>query len=229
MNHALIAISFLTIAAALLLTAFRNPEHRSLTVGAGVFTFILGGYGAWLAWFVQPPQVPDPDIRGERLITVHGFGEPPSVDQRVPSEENVPERVVAKLGCGVCHQIPGMTTARSGVEGPLLIPRATAVRRLGSPQYRDAVTTGRATAHTPREYILESILTPNAFIVPGFEQRGIPSESAMPGHFARAITVAELDRLVDYLMTLDCDAAIREGLTGPRVEPIEGLCGTRRG
>lgn len=105
-----------------------------------------------------------------------------------------------------------------------MIPSATAAQRLASPQYRAALQSGRATAQTPREYVIQSILSPSAFIVPGFEQRGSPSESAMPDHFGTAFTVAGLEHLVDYLMTLDCEAAVRDGLTGPRVEPIEELC-----
>ncbi len=104
MNHALIAISFLIIATALLLTAYRTLEHRALTVGAGVFTLILGGYAAWLAWPTHPAPAPqEPATREERLITIHGFGEPPSLDQRVASEADPPDHIVAKMGCGVCH------------------------------------------------------------------------------------------------------------------------------
>lgn len=192
-----------------------------------MFTLILGGYAAWLAWFVQPQPVPELDTRGERLVTIHGFGEPPPADPPAVDDEDTPERVVAELGCGVCHQIPGMAAARSGVEGPLLIPRATAERRLASPRYREALAAGRATARTPRDYVVESILSPSAFIVPGFEQRGEPSVSAMPDHFGRSLTVAGLDKLVDYLMTADCEVAGREGLAGPKIEPIERLCGAR--
>ncbi len=228
MYYALIAFAFMVIAAALFLTAARTPEQRSLTLGAGVFTLIVGGYAGWLAWFVPASPVPVLDTRGERLITIHGFGESPSMGGPAVGEEDSPERIVSRLGCGVCHQIPGMAAARSGVEGPLLIPRATAARRLASPQYREAVVLGRATATAPREYVVESILTPSAFIVPGFEQSSTPSVSAMPDHFGRALTVAELDTLVDYLVTLDCGAAARDGLGGPRIEPAEGLCGTRR-
>lgn len=228
MYHALIALSFLVIAVVLLVTAARTSEHRSLTLGAGVFTLILAGYAAWMAWFVPPPPVTEADTREERLITIHGFGAPPSTVQPAAGEADPPERVVAKLGCGVCHQIPGIASARTGVEGPLLIPGATAAQRLASPQYRESVAAGRAAAKTPREYVLESILTPSAFIVPEFEQRGAPAQSAMPDHFGGAMSVAELEGLVDNLMTLDCAAAMREGLAGPKIESIDRLCGTRR-
>jgi hypothetical protein len=225
MVHTLIATSFLIVAVVLLWTAYQTPEFRSITLGAGVLTAILGGYAAWLAWSIPPTSTPE--TRGQRLITIHGFGEPPPVSQRSVMGNETPEEMVAIMGCGVCHQIPGVEAVQSGLEGPLLIPAVTAPKRLASAAYRHAVEEGRAAARTPREYVVESILNPSAFIVPGFEQRGTPSESTMPNHFGTAFTVAALETLADYLLTRDCEAAARDRLTGPRVEPIESLCGTR--
>jgi hypothetical protein len=143
----------------------------------------------------------------------------------VASEEETPEQMVTKLGCGVCHQIPGIATAQTGVEGPLLVAKVTAPQRVASPAYQEAVRAGRASAQTAEEYLRESILNPGAFIVPGFEQRERPLESAMPGHFKTAFTVAGLEKLIHYLLSLDCEAAAREGLKGPRVEPAVRVCG----
>lgn len=229
MNEALIAISFLAIAAILLLTAVRVPEYRGVTAGAGALTLVLAGYAGWLAWSAssRPVAAPFAPTGGERLITIHGFGAPPPVPgQPVVSGNETPEEIVTKLGCGICHQIPGIVTARTGVEGPLLIAKVTAARRLASPEYQAAVAAGHAQAQTPREYLVESILRPGAFIVPGFELPGRPSESAMPGHFGSTFTPAGLEKLADYLLSQDCAAARRDSLSGPRMEPIESLCGT---
>ena len=228
MNEPLIAISFLTIAAILFLTAVRVPEYRGVTVGAGALTLMLAGYAGWLAWSAssRPVAAPSTPTGSERLITIHGFGAPPPVPgQPVVSGDETPEEIVAKLGCGVCHQIPGIVTARTGVEGPLLIARVTAARRLASPEYQAAVAAGRAQARTPMEYLVESILRPGAFVVPAFELPERPFESAMPGHFGGTFTPAGLEKLADYLLGQDCAAARRDGLTGPRMEPIESLCG----
>jgi hypothetical protein len=224
-HHALIAVSFLLVAAVLLVTASRTAEQRGITLGAGSLGLLLGGYAAWLAWFAPPPPAPTPHP-GERLTPIHGFEEPPPPSTPlVARDEETPEQMITKLGCGVCHQIPGIATAQSGMEGPLLIPKVTAARRMASPAYQAAVRSGRAKARTPEEYVRESILTPSAFIVPGFEQRGTPSESAMPSRFTTTFTIAGLDKLIQYLLSLDCDAATREGLRGPLVEPAARLCG----
>jgi hypothetical protein len=225
MNHALLAVSFFVVASAVLLIAWRTAEQRGLTLGVGALALVLGGYAAWLAW-VAPPA-PEHD-RGERLITIHGFAKPPAPGPLVAHEEDTPEQMITKLGCGVCHQIPGIASAQTGVEGPLLIGKVTAAQRIGSPAYQEAVREGRAAAQTPEEYVRESILSPNAFIVPGFEQRGSPLESAMPGHFKAAFTVAGLEKLSQYLLSLDCDAAAHEELKGPHVEPVDRLCGAPR-
>lgn len=222
MRHALIAVSFLLVAAVLLVTASRTAEQRGITLGAGALALLLGGYAAWLAWLATPP----PAHPGARLIAIHGFEEPPPPPMPlVASDDETPEQMITKLGCGVCHQIPGIPTAQSGMEGPLLIPKITAARRMASPAYQAAVRSGRAASRTPEEYVRESILMPSAFIVPGFEQRGTPSESAMPSRFKTTFTVAGLDKLIRYLLSLDCDAATREGLKGPFVEPVGRLCG----
>lgn len=232
MTFVLIAVPFLLVAFTLLATAARIAEYRWLTLGIGASALVVGGYAAWLAWFVPPPPAPLPPRHdpGERLVPIHGFdAPPPSPTPLVAVEEDTPEQMITKLGCGVCHQIPGIATARTGVEGPLLIPKTTAAKRLASTEYREAVRARRAKAHTPEEYVRESILNPSAFIVPGFEQRGARSESAMPDHFKTLFTIAGMEKLSGYLLGLDCDAATNEGLRGPLVEPTDRLCGHDRG
>jgi hypothetical protein len=51
----------------------------------------------------------------------------------------------------------------------------------------------------------------------------------MPDHFKTLFTIAGMEKLSGYLLDLDCDAATREGLRGPLVEPIDRLCGYDRG
>lgn len=230
MTFVLIAVPFLLVAFTLLATAVRITEYRWLTLGIGASALVVGGYAAWFAWFVPPPApLPPTHDPGERLIPIQGFDAPPPPAPLVAVEDDTPEQMITKLGCGVCHQIPGIATARTGVEGPLLIPKTTAAKRIASTAYQAAVRAGRAKARTPEEYVRESILNPSAFIVPGFEQRGAPNESAMPDHFKTLFTIAGMEKLSGYLLGLDCDAAAREGLRGPLVEPIGRLCGQDRG
>ncbi|MFZ5875779.1 MAG: hypothetical protein ACOYXU_05150 [Nitrospirota bacterium] len=222
MTNVLIAVPFLLMALILLATAARTPEYRWLTLGVGAAALVVGGYAAWLAWFAPPAPI---SIPAGRPLAIPGSGAPPASTPLVAQDEDTPERMISKLGCGVCHQIPGILTAQSGVEGPLLLPKVSAERRIASPAYQAAIRSGRASAQSPEEYVRESVLRPSAFIVPGFEQRERPDESAMPDHFKTTFTVAGLDKLVRYLVSLDCADAARDNLKGPRVEPIDRFCG----
>jgi hypothetical protein len=51
----------------------------------------------------------------------------------------------------------------------------------------------------------------------------------MPDHFKTLFTIAGMEKLSRYLLSLDCDAAAREGLRGPLVEAIDRLCDHERG
>ena len=71
---------------------------------------------------------------------------------------------------------------------------ALAGERVRSPDYR-----GQAT--DPAGYIHESIVNPNAFLVPG-QNYSSNGQSMMPGHFATTLTPEQIDQLVAYLMSL---------------------------
>jgi len=150
---------------------------------------------------------------------------------RTPPDPNTvqlsdsPEQMVGKLGCGICHQIPGMETARTGVIGPMLIEGRNAARRIASPEYQALLRAGTAHARTPKEYIMESIAHPNAFVVPSFAQKDHPGISLMRQDFAQRLHYAELEKLADHLLTLNCDSAKKDGLTGPPQEPVNKVCG----
>lgn len=115
------------------------------------------------------------------------------------------EQIVTKMACIACHKIPGLEVGKSGMVGPLLIMKTNAANRIKSPEYRKAVKDGRAHATTPREYVIESITHPAAFIVPGFADD-------MLKDYRHKFTLAGFDKLVDYLMEQDEAAAIKSGL-----------------
>jgi nitric oxide reductase subunit C len=50
-------------------------------------------------------------------------------------------------------------------------------------------------------YIRESIVDPNAYIVPGPAYRQVDGQSVMPKNFAQTLTPAQLDDLVAFLQT----------------------------
>ncbi len=118
--------------------------------------------------------------------------------------------IIEKNGCLVCHKIPGIETATTGLIGPILAMKSTAARRLSSPEYRNAVSEGRAKATTEREYVMESILDPAAFTLPGFgDGEGMPSD------YARKMTLGDLEKVVTFLLTIDETMVEKEDLLSP--------------
>ncbi len=94
-------------------------------------------------------------------------------------------------GCFACHSV----SAGVNLVGPTLADiAATARLRIASPNYH-------GTAKDATEYIRESIVNPNAFLVEGpkFSSAG---HSFMPTAFDPALTARQIDDIVAYLMTL---------------------------
>jgi len=116
-----------------------------------------------------------------------------------------PEQIVKKMTCYACHKIPGISIAKTGMIGPLLIEGVNAPNRIKSPEYLKRVKEGRAHAKTPREYVIESIMDPGAFIVPGFADD-------MLKDFRHKFAVAGLDVIVDHVLAQNVETALRDGL-----------------
>ena len=93
--------------------------------------------------------------------------------------------------CFSCHSTqPGVQ-----IVGPSLAGVAgRAADLMSKPGYTGA-------AHTPEQYIRESILQPNAYLVPGptFSSGG---QSIMPAIYQSTLKPADIDHLVAYLVTL---------------------------
>ena len=124
---------------------------------------------------------------------------------KIAMQDDTPEQIVQKMGCFACHKIPGISVAKIGMIGPLLIEGVNAKNRIKSKEYREAVKAGKAHARTPKEYVMESIMKPDAFIVPGFNDD-------MLKDFATKFTFSALEKMADYLLEQDEAAAIRDGL-----------------
>jgi mono/diheme cytochrome c family protein len=87
--------------------------------------------------------------------------------------------VYNERGCFACHTIEGIS---AGLVGPNLTQIGT-----------DAAS--RIPDLTAEEYIRQSILDPNAFVVEGFT-----APSAMPANFGDLISPEQLDDLVAFLL-----------------------------
>lgn len=145
---------------------------------------------------------------------------PPPDLSKVGLAQETPEEIIEKLACYVCHKIPTVRIAQVGRIGPELALKTTAPQRIASPEYQKALQEGKVKAATPKEYVIESILNPGGFIVPGFED-------AMPKHFKERLTYAALNRLADFLLTLDEEAARENKLSPPAAEKSGGALKTR--
>jgi nitric oxide reductase subunit C len=102
-------------------------------------------------------------------------------------------RLFARLPCASCHDLtkpwPG------GVICPNLGNIATeAARIVQSREYRGK-------ARDAAGYIRESILDPNAYIVPGPNYRTPDGQSVMPKDFGQTLSASEVDDLVAFLLT----------------------------
>ena len=158
--------------------------------------------------FASPPSVPPTNEKNKALgIFAAGFvmlvaltairsglpsSEPlrplPKLDSTmiplVTGDEPIQELFV-RSGCPVCHQIPGIAGANGQVGPPLRLWK-TGAMRLADPQYHGQ-------AQTVREYIVESIVSPGTYVVPGF-----PADT-MPTWYGRKLSATALGKIVSYL------------------------------
>lgn len=137
---------------------------------------------------------PDPSSGPQAIIKNTSQGRtmnPPA--QEFVSSKTVPlstgdepiDQLFIQSGCAVCHTIPGIDAAE-GREGPRLDLGIIGPKRLADPNYQ-------GTATTVREYILESILNPRAYVVPGYPDR------VMPRWYGKKLNAKALDRIASYL------------------------------
>lgn len=94
--------------------------------------------------------------------------------------------VANKVGCAACHITTNTGPAWSASGGqPGIAVRAET--RFKQPDYH-----GKAT--TPEQYLLESIVSPSAYVVPGFQD-------IMPKTFSQSLTAQDVANLIAYLET----------------------------
>jgi hypothetical protein len=134
---------------------------------------------------------------------------------------DTPEQMILKMACFACHKIPTIAMARFGAVGPLLIEKTNAPKRLASPEYKARLRAGKASAKTPKDYVMESIVHPNAYILPEFVNKANPEISSMMQDFAQKFTYGALEKLADFLLTLDEEAAKKDGLLQPATKTTE--------
>jgi len=127
------------------------------------------------------------------LIGVHAVRRWPVRPAVAPGDATRGARLYETLPCASCHDIsrpwPG------GDICPNLGNIATeAARIIRQPDYHGHATDAAG-------YIRESIVDPNAYIVPGPSYRQPDGQSVMPKTFAQTLSPAQLDDLVAFLLT----------------------------
>jgi len=160
-----------------------------------ILMVVCSGIVATLSFVIFDSPHPSSDPQAISTTTSQGTPTNPT-DRVVISPENVPlstgdepmNQLFVQSGCAVCHTIPGIDSAK-GREGPRLVLGINGPKRLADPNYQ-------GTAATVHEYIIESILNPGAYVVPGYPDR------VMPRWYGKKLNAKAVDRIASYLKGL---------------------------
>lgn len=109
------------------------------------------------------------------------------VPDRVPlvtGDEPIAE-IFTRAGCAVCHSVPGIPGA-DGRVGPPLLLGTTGPARLADPAYRGH-------AKTVHDYVIESVIEPGMFVVPGYPA------GTMPTWYGAKLSALALEKIASYL------------------------------
>jgi mono/diheme cytochrome c family protein len=161
----------------------------TLAVWAGAAFAVL--LAAWLFWtlFVHTASGAN---RG--LSVTLSKATQTAVYEVMPTPTKGAGVVELPAACRGCHTIAGTNAA--GVVGPELTHVATdAAKRIAAADYKGQ-------AKTVEEYIHESIMDPNAYIVPDKPSFANEGKSVMPAAIGQTLSAAQLAELVKYLASL---------------------------
>jgi cytochrome c2 len=138
-----------------------------------------------------------PESERPKAAAAGAPGAPAAGAPVVTGDEPVNE-IFTKALCFACHTIPGIPGA-VGAVGPKLVEKTNAPMRLKDPAYK-----GKATS--VREYIMESIIDPGAYVVKPFPDK------IMPRDFGKKLNAAAINKIINYLSQLE------EGKPPPKIE-----------
>ena len=143
-----------------------------------VNVLVMGALLIGLVWAYFSAR--DPAVQTSRPLTLVA----PEMVPLVTGEEPI-ATIFTRSGCPVCHQIPGIRGAEGRVGPPLLLGT------LGPQRLRDPAYRGRA--KTVHEYVVESVIEPGAFVVPGYPP------DAMPTWYGAKLSALALEKIAAYL------------------------------
>jgi hypothetical protein len=108
----------------------------------------------------------------------------PDMVSLVTGDEPITE-IFTRAGCPVCHMVPGISGA-DGRVGPPLLLGSTGPVRLADPTYRGH-------AKTVHDYVVESVIEPGMFVVPGYPA------GTMPAWYGAKLSALALEKIASYL------------------------------
>jgi cytochrome c2 len=95
------------------------------------------------------------------------------------------DQIFQKAQCVACHTIPGIPGAK-GTIGPVLEEGTNALLRMKDKDYKGS-------AKTVPDYIMESIVSPSAYVVKPYP------DNTMPKIFGQKLSAGAIKKIVDYL------------------------------
>ena len=150
--------------------------------GRTAILIVMGLVVLYALWTLRVPpkssKAPAPPSSG---------GPAPLTAEMIPlvSGDESTVEIFTKAGCPVCHVIPGIPGA-NGQVGPPLTLGVTGAQRLADSSYRGK-------AGTVHEYIVESVVDPSVFVVPGYP------EHTMPVWYGAKLSALALQKIADHL------------------------------
>ncbi|TKB87508.1 MAG: hypothetical protein E8D44_02025 [Nitrospira sp.] len=163
----------------------RPPERAALMI---VMALVL----LYVLWTLRIPQAPSAGP-----VVSKNAGPTSLAAEMIPlvsGDEPIVE-IFTKAGCPVCHTIPGIPGA-NGQVGPPLTLGVTGAQRLADPAYQ-----GRAS--NVHEYVVESVVDPSVFVVPGYPER------TMPVWYGAKLSALALEKIAEYLEHQTGNALVR--------------------
>ena len=160
------------------------------TVSTRPELYVGGGKPAMPAWAQQfggPPR--DDQVRNLATFILNweatALGDVQLAELPTPSAEEAADplahgkQIFDSSGCGGCHTIEGISFGEVG-------PNLTQIAEIAATR-RDGVSA--------EDYIRESVLNPNAFVVEGYQP------NIMPQTYGQQLSSRDLGDLIDYLLT----------------------------
>jgi len=159
-----------------------SPAQQHASTGSRQQVIVAMAVGAVLlsvVWALRDPPASRP-MTDETAVGALTLEKIPLVTGDEPLVE-----VLTRPGCPLCHIIPGIPGA-TGQVGPPLVLGTTGAQRLKDPGYRGQ-------AKTVHEYIVESVLEPQRFVVQGYP------EHTMPTWYGSKLSGLALEKMASYL------------------------------